>query len=357
MRNRSYAIVTIVTKSHLAYANILHQSCQAFFPESEFFCLLIGADQAIGLEHTQSMKIVDAALVVESPLWQQMLFQYTAFEMCCALKPFALLYLAELGFKNLIYLDSDISLHSFPQSLVESLEEFPIVLTPHAAVPHSQELERFYLTGGAFNAGSVACRNCETGISFLNWWKDRLATGCCDEIASGLFVDQKWLDLVPGMFAGTGILRNPGFNTGHWTLKSHKMRSAEGAVFVADHRLEAFHHSYLSTVKACDDFFHEGHCDETTYITLKTLVTAYESRINPAKSQCSESANYPFAHLPNGTRIKRDWQIAYRNDESLRQRFPQPFELNQGKEVGRLVSKAKFRERLAKVLNRILRKK
>ncbi len=340
------AVVTIVTRSHLAFAVVLQQSCLQYLPEAKFFCILIDyCDDANELV-PQSFNLVDAKQVFNEASWQPLFFQYSPFELCCALKPFAMFFLLKMGFQHLIYLDSDIALHSKPISLLESLALHPIVLTPHAAYPHDEVLERFYLNSGVFNAGAVACRNCDTGYSFLSWWAERLRNGCCDEIASGLFVDQKWLDLVPCMFPETRILRNPGFNAGHWTLKANKMKGGLGSVSIGDSALEAFHYSYFTTPEACDLFYAECNCDDETYKVLKELVIDYSNQLKSANSQRFSSQPYLFSKLPSGEKIKRSWQYAYRTSKSLQDLFPHPFDPSKSKllveELERLDRKRRY---------------
>src|SRR6185295_2658361 len=54
--------------------------------------------------------------------------------------------------------------------------------------------------------------------ALLEWWKQRLYTGCRHDPDRGYFVDQRWIDLVPGLFDGVAILRDPGYNVAYWNL-------------------------------------------------------------------------------------------------------------------------------------------
>ena len=43
-------------------------------------------------------------------------------------------------------------------------------------------------------------RNGAEGRRFAAWWRDRLHRFCWDDVPGGLFVDQRWCDLVPALF-------------------------------------------------------------------------------------------------------------------------------------------------------------
>ena len=50
----------------------------------------------------------------------------------------------------------------------------------------------------------------------MAWWCDRLRTGSRLDAARGMVFEQRWADLMPGMFEQVGLLRDPGFNSGYW---------------------------------------------------------------------------------------------------------------------------------------------
>jgi hypothetical protein len=326
------AVVTIVTRNYLPGAVVLHRSCSEHFPEADFFCVII---DVIDVDADLSSRIgcIDAKKLFEGGSWQPLFFKYTAFELCCALKPFALRFLANKGYQQLAYVDADIAFTAPPESLVKCLNEFSVVLTPHTIIPEQEVRDSFYLKSGVFNAGLVACRNDEIGGKFLDWWSARLESHCCDDINNGLFVDQKWLDLVPCLFPSVGILRNPGVNTGHWTLHNSEMKRDRESYWVNDSRVEAFHFSHLSDLNQVHQFCLTVKASTEKREALTSLVSSYQSSVNSVVNPDWANPGYLFNSFANGTPIKRVWRNCYRSDNDLARRFDRPFDPDQGERL------------------------
>ncbi|MDA1234458.1 MAG: hypothetical protein O3A53_06635 [Acidobacteria bacterium] len=146
----------------------------------------------------------------------------------------------------MIYLDADMRLFAPLDPVLAALGEASIVLTPHLLSrvdSDRQAVERQLLRTGAYNLGFVAVRGSAAGESFLSWWCDRLAEHCLVDVAAGLFVDQKWVDLAPGMFGGVRILRAPGLNVAWWNLRERPISLEGGSYRAAGEPLYLFHFS------------------------------------------------------------------------------------------------------------------
>ena len=97
---------------------------------------------------------------------------------------------------------------------------------------------------GAFNFGFFAVKNSKNGLDFARWWRDRLVDFCYDDIPNGLFTDQKWGDLVPGMFDGVLVLRDPGYNVATWNINNRKITIDENDKYwVNGSKLKFYHFS------------------------------------------------------------------------------------------------------------------
>ena len=64
------------------------------------------------------------------------------------------------------------------------------------------------LQSGTYNLGFIALCKGETTNKLLMWWMQKLYLNCIIDIPNGLFVDQKWIDLVPAYFEDVYILHD-----------------------------------------------------------------------------------------------------------------------------------------------------
>jgi hypothetical protein len=118
--------------------------------------------------------------------------------------------------------------------VIAALEDWNIVLTPHICSPAPDEYypgEKDFLKSGAFNMGFLALKNTTSSADFLNWWASHLKRDCLQEPDAGLFVDQKWMDLVPSCFDGVHILRNPAYNIAYWNLHERVLEDRDGILY------------------------------------------------------------------------------------------------------------------------------
>jgi glycosyltransferase involved in cell wall biosynthesis len=231
------AVCTIVSKNYLAYARVLAESLRQQHADSHFFVLLVDRvdgqfdprAEPFSLVEIEQLPIPDVA---------RFCFQYNVVELNTAAKPYFLAYLFEkYGLHKLIYLDPDIMVLHDLNALAALLDEHAIVLTPHMLAPldderHPNELD--ILKSGAYNLGFIALSDRPETQQFLSWWQERLYTRCQANFARGLFVDQRWIDLVPGYFNGVHILRDPGYNVAYWNLHERVVTMRDGQPSVND---------------------------------------------------------------------------------------------------------------------------
>src|SRR5262249_28426384 len=119
-----------------------------------------------------------------------------------------------------------------------------MVLTPHLTGEQDDGRkpgERDILRAGCYNLGFLALSRHPHLENFLRWWQKRLEFGCQVDFAEGLFVDQKWIDLAPGLFEGVSVLRHPGYNVAYWNL-AHRNLEQHGGDFLVNALPLAFYH-------------------------------------------------------------------------------------------------------------------
>jgi hypothetical protein len=312
------AIVTVVTCNYLHYASALAWSCQNWLPKHDFFVVLIGSLPA-GHCIPESITHCISSDQLGIQNWERFSFQYTPFELACALKPFAMRYLFNRDYSDVLYLDSDIDVYSPLDTVRQSLENSSIVLTPHLVTPLPSDsrrpTEHLFLSSGIFNAGLVACRASDVGLRFVDWWTNRLTSDCYIDLKKGLFVDQKWLDLVPGMFDDVSIIRNPAVNTGHWTLSQFKLTGNLANNFrVGEEALECFHFSSLLPSNPNEFFRAQNRVSFESMPSLAELVSIYHKKIQSHDSRNYSSLNCSLTKLTDGTPIKAAWREAIRRN-------------------------------------------
>ncbi len=239
--------VTVSTRSRLAEAAVLAASLEAVHPGVGRLLFLAErevrpSDRSCGWE----VRPV-AALPLPEPA--RFLFQYPAFELCCALKPYALeagLAGGERG--GAVYLDGDmLALAPFLDLVEAAWQDADVWLTPHLRTLKPSVSFPTLLQTGAYNAGFLAVRDGVDGRRFLRWFQERTARDCIQDFREGLFVDQKWLDLAAAVCPGVRPLRYPGINVGHWSLHEFTFEEqASGAILVdGKERVDLFHFSGL----------------------------------------------------------------------------------------------------------------
>src|SRR5690606_8750999 len=102
---------------------------------------------------------------------------------------------------------------------------------------------------GVFNLGFVAVSNDSEGLRFASWWAERLFDWCHDRLDIGIFVDQKWCNLVPCFFDNVKISRDPGYNVASWNLSQRRISfSNKGELLVNDSLLRFFHFTKLGPI-------------------------------------------------------------------------------------------------------------
>jgi hypothetical protein len=217
--------------------------------------------------------------------------------------------------KKLIYLDSDIYVTAEMEELNNLLEEFSIILTPHITkqLPwdglHPDELT--FLKAGAFNTGSIGMANTQETIKFLSWWKNRLWLFGISNTAEGMFMDQKWADLVPSLFDKVYILRNPGYNVAYWNLHERKISFSDEKILVNDKLLKFFHFSGFDPDNSDVISKHQTRHRLAHFPELRMLLELYKKLLveNGYNTVCKWPYSYNF--FDNGSKIPDRARRAY----------------------------------------------
>ena len=218
------AACTIIAKNYLPFARVLMSSLRVSSPGVLPIVILVDhIDGFFDPAREDFDLVLSEALPIPDSLWFH--FKYTTLELSTAVKPFALEYIFErYSVDQVLYFDPDIAVYSDLDVLTAALRHSSVILTPHLTSPlmdGRRPTDLDILRSGSYNLGFIGISRCAEAARFLQWWKTRLYDQCVVDLPRGLFVDQRWIDLVPGLFSDVGILRNPGLNVAYWNL-SHR---------------------------------------------------------------------------------------------------------------------------------------
>lgn len=307
------ALFTIVSSNYRHYARVLMAAAQRHHPEWERFVLLVGATDAA--EHDEAFTTVR----VESlplPHARQFFFRYTILELNTAVKPWMFEHLFARGYDRVIYLDPDIVIYS---PLVELDDAHFITVTPHltgSIESDAHPSEQTILQAGAYNLGFLAVTRGPELERFLGWWQEKLEFQCVVDTAQGLFVDQKWIDLVPGMFSDVAILRHDGYNVAYWNLRQRTVVGEAPNVTVNGAPLRFFHFSGVDP-DTPDMVSRHDRLRSIDVGDARKLVEDYTVAVRAAGHDSFRRAPYAYATFNDGTRVSDAARVAYRNSDAL----------------------------------------
>jgi glycosyltransferase involved in cell wall biosynthesis len=297
------AVVTIIARNYLAHARVLMESARRWAPD--MLRIVILADRIDGAFSPQSedfLLIASEELGIPHSRWFH--FKYTLLELATAVKPFALEFLLHrYELDRIFYLDPDIQIHAPFTPLLRGLDSANLLLTPHLTGDlddgyHPSELD--ILRSGAYNLGFLGLARGEETLRFLKWWQVRLHDRCLIDLNRGLFVDQRWIDLVPGLFSGVEVLRDPGCNVAYWNLNHRAVVRRGDGYFVNGSPLRFFHFSGLDpdhpeSLSRHQDRFHFQDLGD-----VRDLITAYIAALRRHGYAACSRLPYAYGRFANG---------------------------------------------------------
>ena len=308
---------TIVARNYVAFARVLARSIATQRPDAR--CFVLTVDDPAGY--------IDAAdepfeLVTTSELgietFDQMAAMYDVLELSTAVKPWLMKHLMlERGCERLAYLDPDIRLYDSLDEIDALLKEQSVVVTPHFTEPVPRDglkpSEQDILTSGTYNLGFLGLRSTDEAIGLLDWWSERLATDCIVDPELGFFVDQRWIDLAPGLVERFHVLRDPGYNVAYWNLGGRSLRRGAEGYEVNGRPLRFFHFSGYDPRHPERVSKHQDRIDFAGEPALRELYDVYGSDLLADDFEQAVGWPYGIAELPNGVSLDKPLRRVYRN--------------------------------------------
>ncbi len=341
------AACTIVSPNYLPFARTLAQSYRAQHPTDRFFVLVV----ASATDPTPFLSPdFETVLVCDLPLedLRREAMKFDLLELNTNVKPtfLKLLFARHPHLETLTYLDPDIFVYSPLTPVFEALQAgAAAVLTPHITTPITDAKlpsEQDHLYNGTYNLGFIALRRSPETDAILNWWERRCLDLGFSEGRTGLFVDQKWMNLAPGLFPNVRILRHPGCNMAYWNLHERRLTGdpartltgtqtldvrhperSEGPPHFAPAPLESqlptsppptvnnthplvfFHFSGITPEDPASLSKHTDRYALADRPDLQHLFAAYKSALRANRNPAAEAIPYGFDQLSDGTAVTR----------------------------------------------------
>ncbi len=309
-------ICTVVARNYLASARVLAQSFLAHNPEGTCWTLVIDdVDREVDSDSEPFRVVAPEQLDID--LWDQMIAGYDVLELSTAVKPWLLRYLlGQPEIERIAYLDPDIHVFASLRELDELLREHALVVTPHLTAPMPRDgrkpAETDILISGSFNLGFAGFAAGEQVDALLNWWGERLATDCLVAPDRGYFVDQRWMDLVPGLISNLFVLRDPGYNVAYWNLPSRDLRRTNDAYEVNGRPLRFFHFSGYDPARPDQLSKHQDRIELDKHPIARELCDGYARALAAEGHEQWRLRPYAWGALPDGSPLDAAARSVYR---------------------------------------------
>lgn len=325
---------TSITYSYLNRARVLGATLKRHHPDWTLWLLVSdvppdGFSFTLSDEPWDRVTYVSELEVAKNRGW---IFKHDVVELCTAVKGPFLEMLSGLDFDCIFYLDPDIAVLNSLSPMVKMLDEASILLTPHQIEPDDDELsiwdnEVGSLIHGTYNLGFIAIRNDDAGRSCAKWWSDRCRRFCFDDKPKGLFVDQKWCDLIPVFFERVAIVRDPGYNIASWNLNRRKISvSNDGTFLVNDESpVRFFHFTKLGPI---GDTMTRRYAGSNTEVY--ELWAWYKRLVSAATDAAIPEGYWFYGRYSSGNPISKAARELYRHRQDLQSAFPDPFDSSNG---------------------------
>lgn len=297
-------VFTIVSRNYLHFALNLMASVQQHLPGTRRVVVLCDSREDVpAMPAGVELLAIDDLGIAHL---DRMVVQYTILELNTAIKPYAFDTLfAQPGVDRVIYFDPDIQLYHAGEALLRRLDTAEVVLTPHLIAPleddrHPSDLA--IVQSGSYNLGFLALRGTPQTLRLLRWWQRKLQRDCVVDIPRGLFTDQKWMDLVPGLYAGVHVERDAGWNVAYWNLAHRDVQgTAEAGYTVNGVPLFFFHFSGYSPGSRLISKHQDRFTLEACTPAVRALFAGYERSVAAQGRERFARLPYAYAALADGT--------------------------------------------------------
>lgn len=310
-------ICTIIARNYVAHARVLAESFKRIHPDGT--CTVLVIDDPAGFidpaeEQFELLTIGEIGL----PSPEGMAASYDVMELSTAVKPWLLRHLLDRAeVDSVMYLDPDIRVFASLEEIARRAREHGVVLTPHFLDPLPRDgrkpAEEDILIAGSYNLGFIALGDGETAAALLDWWSERLENHCLNEPEQGRFVDQRWIDLAPGLWPGIDVVREPTYNIAYWNLATRQLADDGGGGYLVDgEQLRFFHFSGFDPRHPSQLSKHQDRVDVAANPALVRICGEYAEELLGHGFEQAHGWPYGWNLLPNGLELDRAARRVFR---------------------------------------------
>ncbi|MCI8773029.1 MAG: glycosyltransferase [Lachnospiraceae bacterium] len=313
-------VFTIASKNYFAYVRTLMKSLEDSNPHMDRYVVVVDEldDEFIALPRNFDLLELSRLDLPHPKCFQ---FRYDIMEFNTAVKPFAIRKLFE-QYDRVIYLDPDIYVYQrlLPvENALDSGNNF--VFTPHFNGlfendgMHPSEVD--IMLAGIYNLGFIALNKCADTLEMVSWWADKLEYQCVNEQEKGIFVDQKWMDLVPAYYTNVCILHDSGLNVAYWNLSHRKVVKKQGEWYVNDDPLIFFHFSGLNVHDINAISKHQNRYVLADIGDASELFENYSKIVLSNEFDMWKKFKYSYNKYSDGRAVLKEHRKKYRRSKAL----------------------------------------
>lgn len=171
---------------------------------------------------------------------------------------------------------------------------------------------------GTYNFGFFGVKNCDNAKEAISWWVKKLETLCVVKHHQGIFVDQKWMDLIPARYDKVFILKDAGYNTAYWNLSHRTPTYVNGKFYFNGSELAFFHFSGFNPTKLDVVSKHQDRFTMDDIGIAKKLFLDYSKDILNNGYKGWQSKKYSYNNFSDGRMIYNIFRYIYREYKPVR---------------------------------------
>ena len=308
--NDKYAVFTVCNLAYLNKALVLAESFHQHHNEKLKIYII---DRKLDVDLPNHLAEFYWIEDVGVPDLHKLAFKYDITEFSTSVKPYLTIMLLDT-YKKVIFLDPDTCFFHPITPILNDLDNYSIVLTPHYTTPQSDALpdsDIGMMRFGSFNLGFYAIKKTDQALAFLNWWNNRCLRFCYFETQFGLSTDQKWVSIAPCFFQHLHVSFNLGYNVAFWNVHERYISKDQNNTYFVNNKypLIFFHFSSFDETNPgllSKRFFHERIKERKDF---RDLSVSYNKSLQ--KYKLNFPLKYCYDYMSNGAYISPTLRRAY----------------------------------------------